>query len=50
MSLQQGWGVARDLEKAAYYFQLAANLGDCDAQAALAECFLRFFTLLLWTC
>lgn len=42
MSLQQGWGVARDLEKAAYYFQLAANLGDCDAQVALAESFLRF--------
>jgi TPR repeat protein len=41
MSFQQGWGVSKDKEKAAYYFQLSAQLGDPDAQVALAECFLR---------
>ncbi|KAJ3325003.1 hypothetical protein HDV06_005592 [Boothiomyces sp. JEL0866] len=41
MSFQQGWGVPKDKVKAAYYFQQAAQLGDADAQVALAECFMR---------
>jgi TPR repeat protein len=42
MSFQQGWGVKKDKVKAAYYFDLAAKLGDPDAQVALGECFLRY--------
>jgi TPR repeat protein len=45
MSFQQGWGVEKDKAKAAYYFDLAAKLGDSDAQVALAECYLRFFLI-----
>jgi TPR repeat protein len=41
MAHSQGWGTKQDKEKAAYHFQLAANLGDTDAQVALGECFLR---------
>jgi TPR repeat protein len=41
-AFHQGWGVPQDKKKAAYYFNQAAQLGDPDAQIALAECFLRY--------
>lgn len=45
MSFLQGWGAKKNQERAAYYFKLAAQLGDADAQIALAECFLRYLNL-----
>ncbi len=38
--LSNGIDGARDLEKAVYYFKLAADGNDPDAKAALAECYL----------
>ncbi|KAJ2995182.1 hypothetical protein HDV02_001008 [Globomyces sp. JEL0801] len=41
MSFLQGWGVEKNKIKAAYYFNIAAQLNDPDAQVAMAECYLR---------
>ncbi|ORX73700.1 HCP-like protein [Linderina pennispora] len=38
-SYRQGWGVSRNKKTAAYYFEIAAELGDADAQADLAACY-----------
>ncbi|KAM0750375.1 HCP-like protein, partial [Meredithblackwellia eburnea MCA 4105] len=37
-SFRFGWGVAKDKKMAVSYFQLAADLGDPDAQSELAFC------------
>ncbi|KAI8370333.1 uncharacterized protein BYT42DRAFT_83997 [Radiomyces spectabilis] len=39
VSFQQGWGVAKNKETAFYYFKIAAELGDADAQNDTAHCF-----------
>ncbi|KAJ1922858.1 hypothetical protein IWQ60_006248 [Tieghemiomyces parasiticus] len=39
ISFRHGWGVPKNKETAAYYFEIAANLGDADAQADLAFCY-----------
>ncbi|KAG9096165.1 hypothetical protein FS749_008998 [Ceratobasidium sp. UAMH 11750] len=36
-----GWGVGQDKPMAVSYFQVAARLGDCDAQQELAFCYLN---------
>ncbi|ORY02641.1 HCP-like protein [Basidiobolus meristosporus CBS 931.73] len=36
---RHGWGVPKNKVTAAYYFEIAANLGDPDAQADLAFCY-----------
>ncbi|KAI8991298.1 hypothetical protein BDF20DRAFT_909099 [Mycotypha africana] len=36
---KHGWGVPKNLETAACYFQIAANLGDPDAQNDLGFCY-----------
>lgn len=36
-----GWGVGQDKTMAVSYFQVAARLGDCDAQQELAFCYLN---------
>ncbi|ORX64131.1 HCP-like protein, partial [Basidiobolus meristosporus CBS 931.73] len=41
VSFQNGWGVVRNKTTAAYYFEIAANLGDPDAQNDLAFCYLH---------
>lgn len=38
-SYRHGWGVSRNKKTAAYYFEVAAELGDADAQAELATCY-----------
>ncbi|KAI8324775.1 HCP-like protein [Martensiomyces pterosporus] len=38
-SYRHGWGVSRNKKTAAYYFEIAAELGDADAQAELAACY-----------
>ncbi|KAJ2772129.1 hypothetical protein IWQ57_001896, partial [Coemansia nantahalensis] len=38
-SYRQGWGVSRNKKTAAYYFEVAADLGDADAQADVAACY-----------
>ncbi|KAF7720972.1 hypothetical protein EC973_005656 [Apophysomyces ossiformis] len=38
---RHGWGVPKNAEMAVYYFQIAANLGDADAQNDLAFCYER---------
>ncbi|KAJ1991848.1 hypothetical protein GGI25_003208 [Coemansia spiralis] len=38
-SYRHGWGVSRNKKTAAYYFEVAADLGDGDAQADLASCY-----------
>ncbi|KAJ1963953.1 hypothetical protein GGI12_001725 [Dipsacomyces acuminosporus] len=38
-SYRHGWGVSRNKKTAAYYFEIAAELGDADAQADLAACY-----------
>ncbi|KAJ2521202.1 hypothetical protein H4217_001538 [Coemansia sp. RSA 1939] len=38
-SYRHGWGVSRNKKTAAYYFEVAADLGDADAQADLAACY-----------
>ncbi|KNC99666.1 uncharacterized protein SPPG_05047 [Spizellomyces punctatus DAOM BR117] len=37
----QGWGVPKSKSTALYYFQLAAQLGDADAQAEVGYLYLR---------
>jgi len=36
---RHGWGVPKNKVTAAYYFEIAANLGDPDAQNDLAFCY-----------
>ncbi|KAG0226000.1 hypothetical protein BGW42_003955 [Actinomortierella wolfii] len=36
---RHGWGVEKNKKTAAYYFEIAANLGDPDAQNDLAWCY-----------
>ncbi|KAI7905677.1 uncharacterized protein BX663DRAFT_500548 [Cokeromyces recurvatus] len=36
---RHGWGVPKNLETATYYFQIASNLGDPDAQNDLGFCY-----------
>ncbi|GJJ68278.1 uncharacterized protein EMPS_00624 [Entomortierella parvispora] len=36
---RHGWGAAKNKKTAAYYFEIAANLGDPDAQNDLAWCY-----------
>ncbi|KAI8393574.1 uncharacterized protein BYT42DRAFT_551518 [Radiomyces spectabilis] len=36
---RHGWGVPKNVVSAAYYFEIAANLGDPDAQNELAFCY-----------
>ncbi|KAJ2083483.1 hypothetical protein H4R24_000756 [Coemansia sp. RSA 988] len=38
-SYRHGWGVSRNKKTAAYYFEVAADLGDADAQSDLAACY-----------
>ncbi|KAI8815072.1 HCP-like protein [Cladochytrium replicatum] len=38
---QQGWGVKKDKSKAAYYLEIAAKLGDPDAQVEMADLYMR---------
>ncbi|KAJ2008560.1 hypothetical protein GGI04_001085 [Coemansia thaxteri] len=38
-SYRHGWGVSRNKKTAAYYFEVAAELGDADAQADVAACY-----------
>ncbi|CAG8460031.1 6145_t:CDS:2 [Racocetra fulgida] len=38
---RHGWGVPKNKKTAAYYFEIAANLGDPDAQNELGFCFER---------
>ncbi|KAJ1728814.1 hypothetical protein LPJ61_003839 [Coemansia biformis] len=38
-SYRHGWGVSRNKKTAAYYFEVAADLGDADAQADVAACY-----------
>ncbi|KAI7849330.1 hypothetical protein BDC45DRAFT_448830 [Circinella umbellata] len=40
-SFRHAWGVPRNLVIASYYFEIAANLGDPDAQNDLAFCYLH---------
>lgn len=37
ISFKMGWGVPKDKVKAAYYLDMAANLGDMDAQIELGH-------------
>lgn len=41
MCFRQGWGVKKDRKVALMYFELAASLGDADAQQELAFCYLK---------
>ncbi|KAI7858056.1 hypothetical protein BDC45DRAFT_458413, partial [Circinella umbellata] len=41
VALQQGWGTTRSPETAFYYFKVAAQLGDADAQNEVADCYYR---------
>ncbi|EGF82011.1 hypothetical protein BATDEDRAFT_36677 [Batrachochytrium dendrobatidis JAM81] len=41
ISFKQGWGVPKSKITAVYYLNMAAELGDPDAQMELAECYLR---------
>ena len=36
---RHGWGVPKNKYTAAYYFEIAANLGDPDAQNDLGYCY-----------
>ena len=38
---KQGWGVKKSKTTAAYYLNLAAQLGDIDAMMEMGECYLR---------
>ncbi|KAJ2900886.1 hypothetical protein IWW38_000261 [Coemansia aciculifera] len=38
-SYRHGWGVSRNIKTAAYYFEVAAELGDADSQADLGACY-----------
>ncbi|KAI9280858.1 hypothetical protein BC943DRAFT_283035 [Umbelopsis sp. AD052] len=39
VSFRHGWGVQKDKKTACYYFKIAAELGDPDAQNDLAHCY-----------
>ncbi|KAI9490597.1 hypothetical protein BDB00DRAFT_916104 [Zychaea mexicana] len=39
VSFDQGWGTARSRETAFYYFKIAAQLGDADAQNEVGRCY-----------
>ncbi|KAL1920635.1 uncharacterized protein VTP21DRAFT_1012 [Calcarisporiella thermophila] len=39
VSFRQGWGVPKKKSTAVYYFEIAANMGDPDAQNDLAHCY-----------
>ncbi|CAO3681998.1 unnamed protein product [Umbelopsis vinacea] len=39
VSFRHGWGVYKDKKTACYYFKIAAELGDPDAQNDLAHCY-----------
>lgn len=41
VSFMHGWGVDKNKLRAAYYFNMAAQLGDKDAQTELAHCYMR---------
>lgn len=41
MCFRQGWGVKKDRKLALMYFELAASLGDADAQQELGFCYLK---------
>ncbi|CDH61564.1 hcp-like partial [Lichtheimia corymbifera JMRC:FSU:9682] len=43
VSFQQGWGVSRSRETAFYYFKIAAQLGDADAQNEVGHCYYHGF-------
>ncbi|KAJ2230457.1 hypothetical protein IWW45_005789 [Coemansia sp. RSA 485] len=38
-SYRHGWGASRNKKTAAYYFEVAAELGDADAQSDIAACY-----------
>lgn len=38
---RHGWGVPKSKSTAAYYFEIAANLGDPDAQSDLGFCYMN---------
>ncbi|CAG8712885.1 6939_t:CDS:2 [Acaulospora morrowiae] len=38
---RHGWGVPKNKQSAAYYFEIAANLGDPDAQNDIGFCYYR---------
>ncbi|GAB5585985.1 hypothetical protein Unana1_00885 [Umbelopsis nana] len=39
VSFRHGWGVQKDKKTACYYFKIAAELGDPDAQNDVAHCY-----------
>lgn len=39
VSFQQGWGVTKNKAAAFYFFKMAAELGDADAQNETAYCY-----------
>ena len=41
MSFKMGWGVPKNKVTAVYYLNMAAELGDPDAQVELGECYFR---------
>lgn len=41
MCFRQGWGIKKDRKLALMYFELAASLGDADAQQELGFCYLK---------
>ncbi|KAI8885907.1 HCP-like protein [Backusella circina FSU 941] len=41
VSFRYGWGCKKNKESAVYFFKIAADLGDADAQNDLAQCYLK---------
>ncbi|CAG8581621.1 6794_t:CDS:2 [Ambispora gerdemannii] len=41
MCFRHGWGVVKNKSTAAYYFEIAANMGDPDAQNDIALCYYK---------
>ncbi|CAG8505222.1 6610_t:CDS:2 [Ambispora leptoticha] len=41
MCFRHGWGIPKNKSTAAYYFQIAADLGDPDAQNDIALCYYK---------
>ena len=39
MCFRHGWGIPKDKPTAIYYFQLAADMGDVEAQLELGYCY-----------
>jgi TPR repeat protein len=37
----QGWGIAKNKKWGAYYYEIAADLGEPDAQNEIAHCYLN---------